>query len=63
MLQWVKDRFGSRIETLARQAAGAPMAVEFAVADARAPAAKASTPARRCCDSRRARRRAPAGAR
>ena len=44
VLQWVKDRFGGRIETLARQATGAPMAVEFAVADAVPPAAKAPTP-------------------
>jgi len=34
VLQWVKDRFGGRIETLARQATGASVAVEFAVADA-----------------------------
>jgi chromosomal replication initiator protein len=34
VLQWVKDRFGGRIETLARQATGESMAVEFAVADA-----------------------------
>jgi chromosomal replication initiator protein len=44
VLQWVKDRFGGRIETLARQATGASMAVEFAVADAVPPAAKAPTP-------------------
>ena len=36
VLQWVKDRFGGRIETLAREAAGEELAVEFAVADARA---------------------------
>src|SRR6185503_11201340 len=36
VLQWVKDRFGGRIETLARQATGASVAVEFAVADANA---------------------------
>jgi len=45
VLQWVKDRFGGRIETLARQAAGAPMTVEFAVADAVPPATRASMPA------------------
>ena len=45
VLQWVKDRFGGRIETLARQATGEPMAVEFAVADAVSPAARTSTPA------------------
>jgi chromosomal replication initiator protein len=33
VLQWVRDRFGSRIQTLANDAAGAPLAVEFAVAD------------------------------
>ncbi len=33
VLQWVKDRFGSRIEALARQATGASIALEFAVAD------------------------------
>jgi chromosomal replication initiator protein len=33
VLQWVKDRFGGRIETLARQATGESVAVEFAVAD------------------------------
>jgi chromosomal replication initiator protein len=38
VLQWVKDRFGGRIETLARQATGESLAVEFAVADAAAPA-------------------------
>ena len=40
VLQWVKDRFGGRIETLARQATGQAMAVEFAVADASAAGAK-----------------------
>ncbi len=34
ILQWVKDRFGARIATLAEAAAGSPMAIEFAVADA-----------------------------
>ncbi|MEJ7670527.1 MAG: chromosomal replication initiator protein DnaA [Casimicrobiaceae bacterium] len=33
VLQWVKDRFGSRIEHLAREATGTPMHVEFGVAD------------------------------
>jgi chromosomal replication initiator protein len=33
VLQWVRDRFGSRIEALAREASGAPMKVEFAVAE------------------------------
>ena len=51
VLQWVKDRFGGRIETLARQATGEAMAVEFAVADAaaatasRAPGPAVITPA------------------
>ncbi len=36
VLQWVKDRFGGRIEAVAREAAGEELAVEFAVADARA---------------------------
>ena len=38
VLQWVKDRFGGRIETLAREAVGEDLAVEFAVADAAAKA-------------------------
>ncbi len=37
ILQWVKERFGSRIEALARCPEGKPMAVEFAVADALPP--------------------------
>ena len=41
VLQWVKDRFGGRIETLARQATGETLAVEFVVADAPASASKA----------------------
>ena len=44
VLQWVKDRFGGRIETLARQATGETVAVEFAVADAAA-ATKQASPA------------------
>jgi|SRR5882672_5685548 len=42
VLQWVKDRFGGRIESLARQATGEAVAVEFAVADAASPAAAAA---------------------
>ena len=38
VLQWVKDRFGSRIAALAGEAAGGPVAIEYALADA-APAA------------------------
>ena len=38
VLQWVKERFGGRIEALARQATGESIAVEFAIADAAAPA-------------------------
>lgn len=34
VLQWVKDRFGQRIEALARDATGTAVAVDFAVADA-----------------------------
>jgi chromosomal replication initiator protein len=46
VLQWVKDRFGRRIETLARQATGSSVAVEFAVADAASvPAASPRRPA------------------
>jgi chromosomal replication initiator protein len=33
VLQWVKERFGGRIEALAREAVGQDVAVEFAVAD------------------------------
>src|SRR5256885_2157626 len=33
VLQWVKERFGGRIEALARQATGELVAVEFAIAD------------------------------
>jgi chromosomal replication initiator protein len=42
VLQWVKDRFGGRIEALARQATGEPVAVEFSVADAGTARAKAA---------------------
>ena len=35
VLQWVKDRFGSRIETLAREAGGTQISVDFLLADAR----------------------------
>ena len=45
VLQWVKERFGGRIEALARQVTGESVAVEFAVADAASvptPAAKPS---------------------
>jgi chromosomal replication initiator protein len=34
VLQWVRDRFSNRIETLAREATGGPVAIEFAVVDA-----------------------------
>jgi chromosomal replication initiator protein len=36
VLQWVRDRFSNRIEALAREATGAPVTIEFAVADASA---------------------------
>ncbi|MDE2004142.1 MAG: chromosomal replication initiator protein DnaA [Betaproteobacteria bacterium] len=39
VLQWVKERFGGRIEALAREAVGEHVAVEFAVADTGTPAA------------------------
>jgi chromosomal replication initiator protein len=32
VLQWVRERFGHRIEALMREVAGAPVAVEFAIA-------------------------------
>ena len=42
VLQWVKDRFGSRIAAVAREAAGVPLAIEYSVADpASAPAVSA----------------------
>jgi chromosomal replication initiator protein len=41
VLQWVKERFGGRIEALARQATGESLAVEFAIADATPPATAA----------------------
>ena len=33
VLQWVKDRFGSRIAALAREAAGEPVSIEYSLAD------------------------------
>src|SRR5438105_2259671 len=33
VLQWVKDRFGSRIEALAREATGSPVNIDFALAE------------------------------
>jgi len=50
VLQWVKDRFGDRIETLAREATGGPIGVDFALAAPSpapngAPAAVRATPA------------------
>ena len=44
VLQWVKDRFGGRIETLARQATGEAVSVEFAVADPSLPVASKASP-------------------
>jgi chromosomal replication initiator protein len=43
VLQWVKERFGPRIVTLATAAAGSPVNVEYAVADA--PVARPPAPA------------------
>ena len=45
VLQWVKDRFGSRIAALACEAAGSPMAIEYAVADAFTPSVDVDAPA------------------
>lgn len=42
ILQWVKERFGSRIAVIARETGGAPLTLEFAVADA--PQPQAATP-------------------
>jgi chromosomal replication initiator protein len=46
VLQWVKDRFGPRIEAVAREVAGSPVAIEFAVADAPAEPPQAPPPPR-----------------
>jgi chromosomal replication initiator protein len=45
VLQWVKERFGGRIEALARAAGGPPVTLEFAVADAPPLAAPVDNPA------------------
>jgi chromosomal replication initiator protein len=42
VLQWVRDRFGNRIQALAADAAGSAVAVEFAVADRAARDARGS---------------------
>ena len=44
VLQWVKDRFGSRIETLLRQATGTLVSIDFALADG-GPAQSTAPPA------------------
>ncbi|HEX8739597.1 MAG TPA: chromosomal replication initiator protein DnaA [Casimicrobiaceae bacterium] len=44
VLQWVRERFGGRIETLARESAGGEVSVEYAVA-VHAVAGEAATPA------------------
>ena len=44
VLQWVKDRFGSRIAALAREAAGTPVAIEYAIAEEPRPSAAAPPP-------------------
>src|SRR5437016_2605649 len=41
VLQWVKDRFGSRIEALVREANGTPVSVDFLLAEAPASASGA----------------------
>ena len=43
VLQWVKDRFGSRIETLVRQATGTLVSIDFALADGALPCGLART--------------------
>jgi chromosomal replication initiator protein len=50
VLQWVKDRFGTRIEALAREATGTEVNVDFALADpapAAAPAQVTASPVAR----------------
>ena len=44
VLQWVKERFGARIVSLATAAAGSPVSVEYAVADASSIPAPAPLP-------------------
>lgn len=44
VLQWVRERFGGRIETLARESSGGPVSVEYAVA-ASPPVTAAAAPA------------------
>ena len=44
VLQWVKDRFGGRIEALVHEASGETVPVEFAVADANGGAVSALRP-------------------
>ena len=44
VLQWVRDRFGPRIVALATEASGAPVRVEYAVADGGQPAAPPPPP-------------------
>ena len=45
VLQWVRDRFGDRIAVLAKEATGAPVSVEYAVADVAPAAPPAPNPA------------------
>ena len=45
VLQWVKDRFGSRIEALIREANGTPVAVDFLLAEAPAAPSSSASPA------------------
>ncbi len=49
VLQWVKERFGARIVALATQASGAPVAVDYAVADAVSRPAPPTRAAARAC--------------
>ncbi len=44
VLQWVKERFGTRIVALATAAVGSPVAVDYTVADADAPSRTPASP-------------------
>jgi chromosomal replication initiator protein len=45
-MQWVKDRFGSRIEALAKEATGSSVVVDFALAEVAPPPAPSAVAAR-----------------
>ena len=46
VMQWVKDRFGSRIEALAKEATGSSVVVDFALAEVAPPPAPSAVAAR-----------------